>query len=124
MVKELSGFFTIKLQVIQGKLKVLSDGVEPCIPSITDATNNLRDWQEWSTSFYVILTQETAVVVFYDTSNSPFHALIDSLFKVEINLNKIVVEEKAVMNAKWTKAIQDFQGVKEIEWPTKREIYV
>ena len=56
MVRELSGFFTGKLQVIQGKLKKLSDGVEPCIPSILDATNVVRDWQEWSTSFDDILT--------------------------------------------------------------------
>lgn len=28
------------------------------------------------------------------------------------------------MNARWTKSLQDFQGVKETEWPTKREIYV
>ena len=31
MVKELSGFFSGKLQVIQGKLRTLSDGMEPCI---------------------------------------------------------------------------------------------
>ena len=44
MVKELSGFFTSKLQVIQGQLKILFDGVEPCIPSILDATNVVKDW--------------------------------------------------------------------------------
>lgn len=32
MVKELSGFFAGKLQVIQGRLNFLSNGVEPCIP--------------------------------------------------------------------------------------------
>lgn len=124
MVKELSGFFAGKLQVIQGILKVLSNGLEPCIPSILSATNELRDWQEWSTSFDGILTQETTIAVFEDTSDSPFHTLVDSLFNEEIDLNKFIVEEKAVVNARWTKAIQDFQGVEEIEWPTKREIYV
>ena len=56
MVRELSGFFVGKILVIQGKLKVLTDGIEPCIPSITDATNSLKDWQDWSTSFEDILT--------------------------------------------------------------------
>ena len=124
MVRELSGFFAGKILVIQGKLKFLTDGIEPCIPSITDATNSLRDWQDWSTSFEDILTREAKVAVLEDTFVLPFHTLIDSLFKVEIDLNKFVVEAKAVMNTKWTKATQDFQAVKETEWPTKREIYV
>ena len=44
MVKELSGFFSGKLQVIQGKLKIFSDGMEPCILSILGTTNIVRDW--------------------------------------------------------------------------------
>ena len=46
MVKELSGFFSGKLQVIQGKLKTLLDKMEHCIPSILDNTNIVRNWQE------------------------------------------------------------------------------
>ena len=74
--------------------------MEPCIPSILDATNVVRDWQEWSTFFNKILTKETIVVVFEDMSNSPFHALVDSLFKEKINLNKFIVESKAFMDAR------------------------
>lgn len=59
-----------------------------------------------------------------DTFVFPFHTMIDSLFKAEIDLNNFIVKVKEVMNTKWTKAMQDFQVVKEIEWPTKREIYV
>ena len=124
MVKELSGFFAGKIQAIQGKLKVLSDGIEPCVPSLINATNNLRDWQEWSTSFDDILTWETTLAILEDIYVFPFHTLIYSLFKEEIDLNKFFVEAKSVMNARWTKAMQDFQVVKETEWPTKREIYV
>ena len=43
MIKELSGFFFGKLQVIQGKLRTFLDGMEPCIPSIIDTTNVVRD---------------------------------------------------------------------------------
>ena len=56
MVNELSGFFSGKLQVIQGKLRTLSDGMEPCIPSILNTTNIVKEWQEWSASFDDILT--------------------------------------------------------------------
>ena len=100
------------------------DGIEPCIPSILDTTNVVKDWQEWSTSFDEILTWESTSAIFEDTSDSPFHSLIDSLFRVEINLNKFIVESKAIMDARWTKATQDLQGVKDTNWSTKREIYI
>ena len=45
MVKELSGFFSGMLQVIQDRVMTLSDGMEPCIPSILDTTNVVKDWQ-------------------------------------------------------------------------------
>lgn len=64
MVKELSGFFIGKLRVIQGKLKFLSKGVEPCIPSILDVASIINNWQEWSTSFDNILTQEATISKF------------------------------------------------------------
>ena len=124
MVKELSGFFSGKLQVIQGRLRTLSDGMEPFIPSISDTTNVVKDWQEWSTSFDDILTQGSTAAIFEDTSDSPFHSLIDSLFKAEISLNKFIVESKEIMDARWSKEIQDLQGAKDTDWPTKREIYI
>ncbi len=39
-------------------------------------------------------------------------------------MNKFIGESKVVMDARWTKATQDLQEVKNIERPTKREIYV
>ena len=62
--------------------------------------------------------------IFEDTSDVPYNNLIDSLFKVDIDLNKFIVESKEIMDARWTKATQDFQDVKTIEWLTKREIYI
>ena len=44
MVKEPIGFFTGKLQFIQGKIKVLSQGLQPYIPPILDTTSTVRDW--------------------------------------------------------------------------------
>ena len=28
------------------------------------------------------------------------------------------------MDARWSKAVQDLQGAKDTDWPTKREIYI
>ena len=102
----------------------MSDGMEPCIPSILDTNNVVKDWQEWSTSFDEILTRGYTSTIFEDTLDSPFHLLVDSLFKVEISLNKFTVESKVIMDARWNKAIQDLQGAKDTGWPTKREIYI
>ena len=62
--------------------------------------------------------------IFDDVSDIPYNKLIDSLFKVGIDLNKFIAESKAVMDARWTKATQELQEVKATKWPTKREIYV
>ena len=43
MVKELSGFFSGKLQVIQGKMRTFLDGMEPFIPSIIDTPNVVKN---------------------------------------------------------------------------------
>lgn len=46
IIKELIGFFTGKLQILQGKMNILSQGFEPYIPPILDTNNKLRDWQD------------------------------------------------------------------------------
>lgn len=70
------------------------------------------------------MTQEATISIFEDTSDIPYNKLIDSLSKAEIDLNKFIVESKAVMDARWTKATQDLHEIKTTKWPTKREIYV
>ena len=89
--------------------------MEPCIPSILDNANMVRDWQEWSTSFDDILTRGSTSTIFEDTSDSPFHSLVDSLFKAEISLNKFTFESNVIMDARWNKAIQDLQGAKDTD---------
>ena len=89
-----------------------------------DNANVVKNWQEWSTSFDDILTRGSTLTIFEDTSDSSFHTLIDSLFKAEISLNKFIVESKEIMDARWIKAVQDLQGAKDTDWPTKREIYI
>ena len=62
--------------------------------------------------------------IFEDNSDIPLNNLIDSLFKVEIDLKKFLVESKAITYVRWIKETRDLDQVKTIEWPTKREIYV
>ena len=109
---------------MQGKLKVLSQGIQPCIPSILDYASIVIDRQEWSIYFCAILTQEATILVFEDTCDIPYNNLIDFLFEAEIDLNKFIFESKEIMDARWTKATQNFKEVKTIEWPTKWKIYV
>ena len=71
-----------------------------------DAASTIKNWQEWSASFDNILTQCATLLVFEYMFDAPFNTLIDSLFKVEINLNKFIVESKEIMDAKWTNATQ------------------
>ena len=61
--------------------------------------------------------------IFEDNFDIPYNKLIDSLFRVKIDLNKFFVEFKEITNARWTKATKDLEEVRTIEWPTKQEIY-
>ena len=100
IVKELIGFFTGKLQIIQSKLKVLSQGIEPCIPPILDDSNMVQEWNNFSNVFHTILTQEATMAIFKDIGDAPFHNLIDSQFRVEIDFKKSIIKSKAITYSK------------------------
>ena len=86
-VRELIRFFTGKLKIIHGKVKILSQGIKLCIPPILVAGNKLKDWQEWLDSFDSKLTQVGTTSIFEGDIDIPFNNFIDSLFKIEIDLN-------------------------------------
>lgn len=44
-VRELNAFFTRKLQIIQNKMKLLTDGVDLFIPSILNEDKTIKEWQ-------------------------------------------------------------------------------
>ena len=64
MVKELIGFFTNKLQIIQGKMKIMNEGIDNFITSIVDEDNKLKDQQEWSDSFDNVVRFPTIAPIF------------------------------------------------------------
>lgn len=94
-------------------MKILSEGIKSCIPPILDADKKLRDWIEWSDSFNSVLTQEKISLVFKDENDTPFNDIIDSFFKVEININNFLVESKAITYSRWNKAVKDLDEVKD-----------
>lgn len=61
--------------------------------------------------------------IFEDNSDIPYNILIDSLLRAMTDLNKFFVESKAIIDARWTKAMEDLEEVRTIEWTTKRDIY-
>ena len=59
-----------------------------------------------------------------DTSELAFHELIDTLFKIENEMNRFVIEGKATNDARWHKYIGELAIAKGFEWPTKRDIFI
>lgn len=64
IVKELIGFFTSKLSVIQKKLKVLTTRFNSLILPVTNSGGKLKDWQEWSESFDNIFNLPKVIPIF------------------------------------------------------------
>lgn len=94
-VKELHGFFSRKMQLIQGKMKKISMGIPNFIPIILDANGVIKELQEWSSSFEDILrhpwfvaycNNETDVTTIYD--------MIEFLFRIELDMSKVTGELK------------------------------
>lgn len=85
----------------------------------------MKDWQEWSTSFIHILTLEKFITIFYrDLDEVSFHDLIDSLFKTEVDIKKVVVQSRAIMDVRSNKFVDDIDAVRGTKLPIKREIYM
>ena len=48
---------------------------------------------------------EVDIVVVYD--------LIDMLYKLELEMGKITIEVKAIIDAKWTKYLEEINGIRD-----------
>ena len=42
--------------------------------------------------------------------------MIDILFKIEANMPKVTIEVKAIIDAKWTKCLEDLDTIKNATW--------
>lgn len=98
-------------------MKVIATGTPSFVPTILD-NNGVKDWMEWSSSFDNILNRprtlaqcndEASVVVVYD--------LIDMLYKLEAEMEKITAEVKAIIDAKSRKHLEELNGFRDATWP-------
>ena len=61
-------------------------------PRILNAEKKIKEWIEWLDYFNSVLMQGIIASSVEDDSDTPFNVLIDSLIKVEIDLNKFLIE--------------------------------
>ena len=76
-----------------------------------------RILQAWSNSFYVIL--EHAKFMAYCNSEIDVTTIYDMvyiLYKVELDMNKVVAKRKAIMDAKWSNCLDEFNTIKDATW--------
>ena len=59
-----------------------------------------------------------------DTDEFSFNELIDTLFKVETEMNRFITKRKIVIDARWQKFVGELTTIKTCEWQTKREVIV
>lgn len=84
MVNDLLQFSKGKLIIIQNKMKVSINSSYSLILSILSSDNQIKDWNESTTSFYHIVNFPQVASIFQgDTDEFSFNELIDTLFKVE-----------------------------------------
>ena len=53
-----------------------------------------------------------------------FNELIDTLFKIETEMNRFITEGKVIIDARWQKSVGKLATTRACEWPTKREVIV
>ena len=117
--------FIGKLAAIQSKMKILTKGFHSLIIYILDSNGKVKDLHEWSNSFDHIVDLPQVVSIFQDDIDEfIFNELVDTLFKIETDLNRFTTEGKVVTNARWQKLVNELATAKTCEWPTKREFNV
>ena len=105
-VKDLNSFFTSKFQAVQRKMKSIAKGVVNYIPPILDDGGALKDWIARSNSFDKIVDHPRFLAYSNNETNvSTIYDIIDMLFRIELNMNKLVGDTKANTDAKWNKCI-------------------
>lgn len=89
-------------------MKIIIVGTPNFIPTILDGEGKIEDWFEWSSSFGNIpyhlkflsyCNNEVSATSVYD--------MVDILYKLEVEMSKVATEVKAIIDAKWTKSLED-----------------
>ena len=98
-------------------MKSITKGVVNYIPPILEEGGALKDWVAWSESFDKILDHPRFLAY---TNNeidvSTIYNIIDMLFRIELNMNKLVGDSRAITDAKWNKCIKELTAIKDATW--------
>ena len=101
-VKDFLQIFIGKLAAIQSKMKILTNGFHSLILSVLDSDGKVKDLNEWSNSFDHIVDLPQVVSIFQDDIDECLsNELVDTLFKIETNLNRFTIEGKVITDARW-----------------------
>ena len=81
--------------------------------SILGLNNKIKNWGEWSSYFNHIKELPQMASIFEgDTDGIAFDELIDTLFKVENEMNRFTMEGKATTDSRWHKCVGELATVK------------
>lgn len=95
-------------------MKFLIDGIQFFIPSILIEKRIVKGWEGWSDSFDMILEHRFFLSFFHDEVDVTWvYEIIDHLYRVELDIDKFILEGKVVIDAKWNECIDELKGIKD-----------
>ena len=97
-------------------MKVLTSGFHSLILFVLDSDSKVKDFNNWSNSFYHIVDLPQVASIFHDDIDELlFNELIDILFKVETEMNRFTIEGKVITDVRWQKTVNELATIKECE---------
>ena len=106
-------------------MKTLPNGFHSLIVSILDSDGKVKNLNEWSDSFdHIVNLPQVASIFQNDIDDFIFNDLVDTLFKIETDLNRFATKGKVINNSRWQKSVNELTTTKTCKWPTKREVIV
>lgn len=94
-------------------MKTITNVTPEFIQNIVDDDNTLREWQDGLDSFeniwkheriFAYSNGETDIITNFD--------IVDILYKLEENMNKIVAKIRSLIDAKWNKCLNEMNKVR------------
>ena len=87
------------------------------MPKIIDDEGNLKEWLEWYTSFEDILKHERFFAYCNDETNvATIYDMIGILYKIEMDINKMVVYVKYIEDSKWNIFMNELNTIRGATW--------
>lgn len=99
-------------------MRTISTETPNFVPSIIDENGNVKEWQEWPSSFDDILKH----VRFFPYCNNGVdvtivYYMIGLLYKIESNMGNVTIEVNTITYEKWSKCLNDLNSIGDATWP-------